>query len=705
MAISGEGYELTHVSVRGSVPIDEMVHFDLDERLSVLYGLNGAGKSRILRAIMDALSGRQQGSGRADLHLTIDVTRKPDRGFGRDFSACLSEALRETRGEMYTSNEFADYPILYEEIRAPDGAWSISEKLHALADLLAAQRRLSDVDRTILHEVVEKGRFVLQAGHDGRRILWLAARPSDSPALAESLGMGPPHLQRMLAALDDPVSDSARFSHPLIDSINAFTYLFSSSRDGARGGTRTVVSELADQCLPLIRLGSSYELQPVSVIDGLSEADDLDRVTLDSVTWRGRHHSLVYQGAAAGIEVSTEVRAAIAKVEEKCNWYLGEVLMSPPPLRFSVPEPDQLLRGGHPRWEFEAGGAWVPITELSSAQIRWANLAISLAVAKRYGRPTMFLCDEPERGLHRLAEQRVSEGLASLVHSAETGIIAETHSPLIIGSAAANRVLTYRDTSGSTALRPWSLPVADPIDAELAILDLGLVSGDLLQLMNLAVVVEGLHDEYVLNALLRRQLNDASAGIFSMRGAAHAKSLAEAKMLFQATNGPILVVVDGLSNQHLAPLWREIKAADRAGETADALSKIGQLSTLRVEEAEFLAELAKAAVESKTLRRIEVHGLSLPDIICYLPESSVLLRDDEPWDALLERWVAAAKNNNPRNIKGFLKNKNLLPNDTAELNERVRDAAIRAASTISIVHPDLIALGDAITDLAQPPKS
>ena len=704
MAISGDGYELTHVSVRGGVPIDEMLHFDLDERLSVLYGLNGAGKSRILRAIMDALSGRQQGSGRADLHLTVDVTRAPDRGFMRDFSACLSEALRETRGEMYTSNEFADYEILYEEIRAPDETWSISEKLHALADLIAAQRRLSDSDRTNLHEVVEKGRFVLQAGHDGRRILWLAARPSDSPALAESLGIGPHHLRRMLAALDDPVSGSATFSHPLIDGINAFTYLFSSSRDGGRDA-RTIVSELGDQCLPLMRLGSSYDLQPVSVIDGLSDADDLDRVTLDSVTWRGRYHSRVYQAAAAAFEVSTEVRAAIAKVEEKCNCYLGEVLMNPPTLRFSVPEPDQLLRGGHPRWEFEAGGVWVPITELSSAQIRWANLAIGLAVAKRYGRPTMFLCDEPERGLHRLAEQRVSKGLASLVHSAETGIIAATHSPLIIGSAAANRVLTYRDTSGSTALRPWSLPVADPIDAELAILDLGLVSGDLLQLMNLAVVVEGLHDEYVLNALLRRQLNDASAGIFSMRGAAHAKSLAEAKVLFRATNGPILVVVDGLINQHLAPLWREIKAADRAGETAGALSKIGQLSTLRVEEAEFLAELAKAAVESKTLQRIEVHGLSLPDIICYLPESSVLLRDDESWNVLLERWVAAARNNNPRNIKGFLKNKSLLPKDTAELNERVRDAAIRAASTISIVHPDLVALGDVITELAQPGES
>lgn len=698
MAIAGDGYELTHVSIRGGQPLNDMLHFALHEQLSVLYGLNGAGKSRILRALADALSGRRRYSGRADLHVKIDVERTPESGFTREFSARLSEALKEVRGEMYTSSEWADYDILYEEPRAPDDEWPIAEKLYALMNLIAAQRRLSDADGEVLHEIAREGRFVLQAGEDGRRVLWLAAHLADHPDLADSLN------QRMQNSLDDLRAGrqgAGLPSHPLVDNISALNYLLlaSSAKDT---GAATTVSDIAELCLPLVRLGSSYELQPLSLIDGLSEDDDIDHLTLRSVTGAGgRSRARVYRGVADDIVVSPEVRSAITSLEARCNDYLAEVLMYPPTLRFHVPEPDRLLYGASPRWEFATTDAWASISELSSAQLRWAKLAIALAVANRSDRPTMFLCDEPERGLHRLAEQRVSDGLANLITRAETGIIAATHSPLIVGNTKAHRVLTYRNTADATALRPWSLAISDAIDTELAGIDLGLAFGDLLQLMNVAVVVEGLHDEYVFKTLLRQQINNASAGIFAMRGAAHAKSLAEAKMLFHATNGPILVVLDGISHQQLAPIWQDIKNANTAGHTDDALREIGRLSSLKVEEAAFLAELAKAAVESKTLQRIEVHGLSQPDIICYLPESSVLsASEDVSWSALIEQWTAAAGDKSPRNIKGFLKNERLLPHDAAELNDRVRDAAVHAVGTPSIVHPDLINLGDTITGLA-----
>ena len=48
MALKGHGFEVVGISLFGPQPLDS-VHLDLDDELTVLYGLNGSGKTSILR--------------------------------------------------------------------------------------------------------------------------------------------------------------------------------------------------------------------------------------------------------------------------------------------------------------------------------------------------------------------------------------------------------------------------------------------------------------------------------------------------------------------------------------------------------------------------------------------------------------------------------------------------------------------------------
>jgi ABC-type molybdenum transport system ATPase subunit/photorepair protein PhrA len=43
--------------------------------------------------------------------------------------------------------------------------------------------------------------------------------------------------------------------------------------------------------------------------------------------------------------------------------------------------------------------------------------------------PTIFICDEPEAGLHRHAEHRMAKGLPELARARGLGVVAATHSP------------------------------------------------------------------------------------------------------------------------------------------------------------------------------------------------------------------------------------------------------------------------------------
>src|SRR5699024_6236505 len=106
------------------------------------------------------------------------------------------------------------------------------------------------------------------------------------------------------------------------------------------------------------------------------------------------------------------------------NGLLGEMLPEPPELSCEVAPPEDWLAGRSCRWSAtDRTGAEVALDQLSGAQMRLTRLALTL-VLEAYERgvrprestntvcsPAIVLLDEPEAGLHRPAEDKLTQAL------------------------------------------------------------------------------------------------------------------------------------------------------------------------------------------------------------------------------------------------------------------------------------------------------
>lgn len=98
------------------------------------------------------------------------------------------------------------------------------------------------------------------------------------------------------------------------------------------------------------------------------------------------------------------------------------------------------------------------------------------------------------------------------------------------------------------------------------------------------------------------------------------------------------------------------------------------------------------------LERIHVHGMSLPDAICYLP-SRLLLSTEASWDELIAQWRADAAPKEPSNLEKWLRERKLLPPDPRALDALIEDVASQARRRNEHLHPNLVALGVRVLDL------
>lgn len=706
MALKARGYELLGASVAGAGPITDITHVELNDGLTVLYGLNGAGKSYLLRALSHTFMGR--GSDEyLDLHVRLRDNSNEVGSLVTQIDAALTFAVNKERGDMYASYSFDEHDILDEEYReSSDDELSIEEKCHKLIELRVAHHSYSDERTAALKSMVKYGRYTLHPQKDGTWSLWLSAGISDATPAQELLDTAPESLRSWYRALYESTSENTFYQHELVPLHIAMSYAteFSTKRPGQTIGVSVNWPDWLQ--IPVFLIADGLSLMPISAIDVTGETSQVNANTLEALIQperdRRKKERFVIGIDNGAVETSAAIASRRHQLETICNSHLEKVLIDAPTLRFNLRTADDLLAGLRPQWEFHVRGndTWIEIGRLSTAQLRWTEFSIELGIAQRSDAPVVFICDEPEQGLHRLAERRVADGLLDLAaHEAMSAIVA-THSPRVLNSAHTQRVLTFRGKNRETKIRPLSLSLLEDLDRGVSSSQLGLEFSDLVQMMNVAVIVEGLHDEIVLKKFLRRQLDAATAHIMPMRGAIHAKSLVEARLLFMATEAQILVVLDNLRNREVSKPWAKLQAAAAIGDLDAAQESVATIAGLKAGEAKYLAELASAALETGDVSRIHVHGLSQPDIVCYLPESELLPQPSPTWEELKESWSTASQS--PSNIKKYLHNRKLLPApNTADLNMLIANAANAAANTPALVDPDLIGLGDHIVSLAR----
>ena len=359
---------------------------------------------------------------------------------------------------------------------------------------------------------------------------------------------------------------------------------------------------------------------------------------------------------------------AIAQIDEMASDASREfqgLLLGAGELRLRFTNPREWVSGSRLVWECQdKGGTWVALNQLSDTQRRLAELAIQITfLANDAGVPILVL-DEPERGLHRLAELHLRHGLSDLARRfPNLVVLVASHSPAFLRPDLAQLHHVTRASSGD--LRVASLDRLDLADVD----TLGVTPTDLLQLTRIVVLVEGAHDEWVLKALFGSDFQRMGVRVMSMRGANKLIAAAEGQLLFDYTSAHLVVMLDNISNEKASARWNEAQVQHADGADLATIEKT--LRSLlpnkkrsdsafdRSTEVAALKDFCLAAIKNNRQDRITFSTLGLGDIEFYLDPQHFLtgLARNDPvptWKELLAEHKEAKKQPGTKNFKAWL---------------------------------------------------
>lgn len=611
---------------RAWVPLSGVHH----QRVTALYGKNGAGKTHLLRAVSAALDGRRPDGvspgGRVDV---VGAAYAPVVLFVRGF-----------RGPGFADDSWGakdfdqDVALSIRDLDSPTR--ELAEHAHALGQCalvpteakvevwLAVDRTADLADRSTPHwPAPEALRSMPRAACDLSGLL---------PAIPAGLLAPPPDLYGLPL---DPSWAPA----------------------------------------PLIKIGTSM---PFSVFGGPMPAhlsvdeitdEEIERSTASLVTtW----HEQALQGDSRPRKNAPDPGnlADWASVEGKfwledtARWVLRS---SCPSAEFTLHVGFGLSRELGARWWADVGaGSPIPFASLSSAEARWARTALAeslmilgktpyeelggLEVDTRA--PAILTVDEPERGLHRQAVRRMRDQM----RVGRSDVVVATHS---------FEFLEERDQVAQVAVRRGNagvrahLTAIRPEDSAEA-LALGISVGDLRTLYRTVLFVEGPHDELILQHWMGSLLTDAGVLLTpvylpSREGEAYAASRSDGqiRLAVELVPGPVCYLLDkdrlGLQGLREAALTR---SADDACQLLDRRRVAAERSNDRL-AASFCNVLAWA-VKREMLDRVVIVQHSEPDIAQFLPCASFRNGEFDTWRSA---WAAFTATNSPhtgRNFKRFM---------------------------------------------------
>lgn len=463
-------------------------------------------------------------------------------------------------------------------------------------------------------------------------------------------------------------------------------------------------------CLPVMEVGDVSDA-PVAVVDALREIDQsvLDDATLEAVLEVSGGNPI--EILADDVEYTPAARRLIDERARQA-FALASMVLSPAPRPvFDLGRPQRWLRGDVPRWKATLGDDVVALHQLSWAERRWSCIGIALAnavlpepAAREFGapeqrslpEPRVLVCDEPERGLHRRAEQHLSSALHQAALAVGAPVIVATHSPALLNDPRVTVVHVSRDVSTGRAMTSTLTPsTRSALDRELLAAELGLTPADLLQMTRVFVLVEGPHDRIVVEHLLGDDLDAAYATCIPVGGAKALTTLLDSDLLFSFTDAHVVLVLDNLNQAVIGEIWVRITAAYTAGDDQAAKRALRDLERIPGGEAGWLRNLAEQALTNGMLDRIHVHGLHEPDVICYLPPE-FFVEGASSWEPLVADWRRHFAPRPPVDLKAWLRE-----NRRGRISKKTIEAATRALQqTGRALSDDLVSLGLRTRELA-----
>lgn len=336
---------------------------------------------------------------------------------------------------------------------------------------------------------------------------------------------------------------------------------------------------------------------------------------------------------------------------------LRSTLLDGPFARLRLTSPTDRLFTLPFEWRFSRrDDRWreVSIDKLSRAEKLWAERAIIEAVHAALPtrgdslRPTLHIYDEPESALHRSAESHMARSLVDRASDPRNIILVATHSPELLDASSANVVEVRRSDYRSfvQALHPASRE---------ALGQLGLNPSDLLRLTRVFLLVEGLHDQVLLEHFLGDRLRRARVDVIPLRGGKHLAGTADSRVLFDYTNAHVVALLDNTDVERVSAIWQHAVEAAATDDIDEARRIVTEGIGYGDGESQYLTTWLTRALDYGLASRLTPQGLPAADIIEYLPVERVVA-EVESWDELhrLHSEARSAKSGVPRRFKDWL---------------------------------------------------
>lgn len=649
MALAGHGFDLIGISLFGPKPL-EAVHLEFSDGLSVLYGLNGSGKTTILReaeAVLRGVGPDQPGgvsSRLSCLHVRFtSLQESPVLFEGSQFEKSLVESF-------LGSKETLDVPT--HETRFERWQWMLDYCLRQELDVEWIW------DEPVLAHQDTISVCLLPRGTPDRPAWWscLSARLSESEwaALNDALERQRNILNKALTTNRLSVADLEFGNNP----VSVFGENYWTRTGDGKGGLETdhLGQWPVHFPLPVSDLGK-VSVPPVHVIsDSGSIASTRDATNNLLVSLAEEYGELIEIADPSETRLNPQFRQAVERLERDANAFLeltGPHLFK---LELELKSPHEWFVGEIPEWTASSiDETSMGLGRLSGAELRWALAALQWTISGiDTSRPQIFLIDEPERGLHRLREQELPRMLRNLCTRSENlMVLAASHAPSFLDVRVGRLHHVTRLPGYPTALRAIDLG-SSALMSESAE-SLGLAPSDLLQLTRVFVLVEGAHDEIVLTSALGDDIRRARGRIIPIYGATHARSIADARILFDATAASIVFVLDNVNSGPALDIWNQATQEYREGKRKAAKATLARLSRLGTGgETLWLQALGERAVDTNVIHRIKPFGLSKRDILCYLPPSA-FMPGDTSWEELSAAYERAKRGGlTKENFKSWL---------------------------------------------------
>lgn len=407
---------------------------------------------------------------------------------------------------------------------------------------------------------------------------------------------------------------------------------------------------------------------------------------LDTHELRGVADSVSSQELAEFLsEVAEHIAEALAA---RVNTILAMLMPDPPtavlqlaPIAFRTVLPPLSWSFTTPRM----AGHGVELTALSRAEQYWAKQAINAALYLHQRsltpptdplRPAIALLDEPESGLHRAAEARMVQALHEYSIDPRCVLFAATHSPELLDDPSANLIEVQRGSGERGGSQVQRLDLAD----RKALERLGLTASDLLRWPRVFLLVEGVHDQSLLEAFLGERLRRARIEIIPIHGARNLSGSVDSQVLFSHTRAHVVALLDKVRGDDVRSAWSAALALERQGDSDAAADLVVSRISDKTDESGHLVSWLTAALQRGMSDRIAPEGLELADVIEYLPVQDFVPRAKD-WEALHEEHRAARqdpKKSTPSDFKKWLTAKyqvNFSPSSLRESAQRVSTPA------------------------------